>query len=665
MITKISDFKINESLSGDRTREAKLQILIDTARQMIENYKKAEEFEQLKNQKNIEVKEVLERLNKTSVIAEGVLIEVIKPFQQKRFSSKAYFDFVETSVGTISEDFRLLSNEIKATSIKMSAEKEYIRTNKNTRNKETGTMSEGIGDFYNKIKNWVQAFVSKLSVLLNKTERDLGIIMAKAQKFSSMVESVSTFTHTNPDYETIKLTHNFFKSGTGYAVIYKNQSVGFVYLCDDYWCAWSTHFDINNIDQFLDECVQGLHDTEGSSSTADTMEEAIDELVYGLEESVVLEQIEWSEMHGQVHAMLENYNEELYYKVDGISESNFANLTNDIVNYIQSLNMNENVNEDLSPEEERRLRRNRASRDSHARRREQNKNVENVLVKAKEAIKLAQKQSYFEELAKVQEEQVIALLKEFNSKSIAIDDVILNLIRTESKPVLDTAEYEKNMTNAEQVGDAVALMSKALIEIHKNTINVSGSVRQYKDDSNSEEGTFNAHFDWENKTVIPPTANEGIGDYVKSAWNSIKRFFLRFKMASKRFDTALENIVQIQNLNENENKLRLSFRKLKGSLYETIIDPDYYIEDSIEYKVVSEMMLNKDNLIYAHTTNAENYSWVIVYDPLSKNAYYDGILFDKNGKSVNYTESYFTRSNVSNTDEAVSILKSKDQTILI
>ena len=128
---------------------------------------------------------------------------------------------------------------------------------------------------------------------------------------------------------------------------------------------------------------------------------------------------------------------------------------------------------------------------SHARRREQNKNVENVLVKAKEAIELAQKQSYFEELAKVQEEQVIALLKEFNSKSIAIDDVILNLIRTESKPVLDTAEYEKNMTNAEQVGDAVALMSKALIEIHKNTVNVSGSVRQYKDDSNSPDGTFN------------------------------------------------------------------------------------------------------------------------------------------------------------------------------
>lgn len=614
MITKISVFKINESLSGDRAREAKLQILIDTARQMIENYKKAEEFEQLKNEKNIEVKEVLERLNKTSVIAEGVLIEVIKPFQQKRFSSKAYFDFVENSVGTISEDFRLLSNEIKATSIKMSAEKEYIRTNKNTRNKETGTMSEGIGDFYNNIKNWVKAFVSKLSVLLNKTERDLDIIMTKAKKFSSMVESANTFTNTNSDYET----------------------------------------------------------------------------------SVVLEQIEWSEIHGQVHAILENYNEELYYNIDGISDSNFANLTNDIVNYIQSLNINEvtenissnlnkdttlhiiklhiedelkklnnkntlvlkdngqeyikrnnylseyesgsisgkmmayknvldminkfekynptfNVNEklsqdekehiislynngisqsdiadqygynfndvlkvtkylghgswfneeeeeerlgddpmskqyydrtleNLSPEEERRLRRNRASRDSHARRREQNKNVENVLVKAKEAIELAQKQSYFEELAKVQEEQVIALLKEFNSKSIAIDDVILNLIRTESKPVLDTAEYKKNMTNAEQVGDAVALMSKALIEIHKNTVNISGSVRQYKDDSNSPDGTFNARFDWENKTVIPPTANEGIGDYVKSAWNSIKRFFLRFKMASKRFDTALENI---------------------------------------------------------------------------------------------------------------------------
>lgn len=87
------------------------------------------------------------------------------------------------------------------------------------------------------------------------------------------------FSHTDEKFNSTQIEHNFFPEENGFIIQYENKVMGLVYLNDDYWIAWSVDFDIANIKQFLDECVQGLHDTEGSSFTADTFEEAVDELL--------------------------------------------------------------------------------------------------------------------------------------------------------------------------------------------------------------------------------------------------------------------------------------------------------------------------------------------------------------------------------------------------
>jgi hypothetical protein len=154
-----------------------------------------------------------------------------------------------------------------------------------------------------------------------------------------------------------------------------------------------------------------------------------------------------------------------------------------------------------------------------------------------------------EELAKMKQEQIIALLKEFDAKSIAIDDKIVRLISIEGKEKLDQAMYVDYITNAEKVNEGIAEMAMNLMSIHTKVIEVSGSVRHYADDTNLPEGTLDASFDWERKTVRPPASEtpseevkEGVMSFFKNIWNSIKSFFGAFKVASAEVDVALDNI---------------------------------------------------------------------------------------------------------------------------
>lgn len=50
----------------------------------------------------------------------------------------------------------------------------------------------------------------------------------------------------------------------------------------------------------------------------------------------------WTDLHGQIHSMLESYNEDLYNGLYGINSGNFEGLTNDLVMLFNSLHVNEN-----------------------------------------------------------------------------------------------------------------------------------------------------------------------------------------------------------------------------------------------------------------------------------------------------------------------------------
>lgn len=390
MITSITEWhKISETaLSVERAKAAQMQAkinqLIEAGKAMIEAANKAQELSDLKKVKSNEVKELLDKLNNTSIIAKGVLVEIVKPFKQNRLSTTAYMKFIEESTGLIGDDFKALHDEVVSLSKKIKTTEPHLRITKNTRNKETGTLSEAvIADLWNKIKSYFSKFTS----LLSKTENNLDLIKNKTKLFLSL-----------------------------------NESIG-----------------------------------------------------------------------------------------------------------------------DIDLEEIRRRRRNDASKISHAKRREQNKLIATSLDKAKELIELTEQETYYLELKKLNQKIITDLLTEFSAKSVAIDDKIITLVNGSESEVLDIDVYKEKITNADNVSVGVAKMAEALMNMHKSVVEISGSVRQYADDTNSPDGTRNARFDWENKTVVLPN-NEGIGSFMRKIWSKIKIFFKSFNDAALKVNIALSKI---------------------------------------------------------------------------------------------------------------------------
>lgn len=594
MITTINEFrKVIESLSDDNERAAKIRALIDLGRQMVENYKKAEEIAEQKASKNAEVKDLLERLNKTSVIAEGVLIEVYKPFEQKRLANKEYFDFVNNAVGVISEDFKTLSNAVKEISTKLTGGTSHIKTTKNTAEIPTGTLkaNEGLSDIWNTIKEWFNAFKQSILSLLPGIEDNLSSISKDAVRFHVMRESsasdnyvledaidgflkpyineVSDYRLDSDDTRVIlyvPFADVKFDIADKDAPEWKILNDEFKLFCDAnglYDCGVTSTSDYSDLvlsadthivdmRQYPRESKVNENNKDYSYGTAHLQQqgvklgenvESIDDLIVGQEYCIVdLGLGEWNGGYKYMGYINNVHDFSDTFDIDNdTSATSFTDAEMDeLIDFGQIAFYGDFVNEELSPEQIEA--RNKYSREYKKNRREQDRNIAAVLEKAKEAIALAKEEAYYKALAETNEAMIKSLLAEFDSKSIAIDDKILTLVKVEEKPALDMKTYIEKITNAEEVGEAVAKMATALMGIHTKTIQVSGSVRHIGDTSNSPEGTFDAHFDHETKTVIPPQANEGVVSFLSKVWSKVKGFFASFKIASKQADNALAAI---------------------------------------------------------------------------------------------------------------------------
>ncbi len=386
MITSINEFrKIFESTETD---EQKIARLIELCKTNIATVNKSKELKTLKDTKSSEVKKMLENLNNTSVIAKGVLVEIIKPFKSKRLSTTAYLKFIEDSVGIIGKDFLDLHNEVIAAATKVQTTVSHLRMTNNTKDKATGTISESLlSDIWDKIKG----FFSKLTSLITKTDIHLENIRLKAEKFAMIKEDVST------------------------------------------------------------------EDTNA---------------VLSIEELLAI----------------------------------------------------------------KKAKNNAASKISHQKRRDQNKAITDSLKEAINLVEIANELKQIDELKATQQAEIIQLLSELNGKSIAIDEKILTIVNGSTTEVLDMDEYQDKMANAQNVCQAVATMTTALLNIHTSEFNVSGHIRQHNDTSNSEDGTRNLHYNHDTRQV------EGFVSGVKFVWNKIKGFFNSFKDASHDCDEALANI---------------------------------------------------------------------------------------------------------------------------
>ncbi len=198
MINKISDFKkhleskINESLSGNREYKAKLDLLITTAKEMLDAFAKKEAAETIKSAKNEEIKGVLEQLNAHSIICEGVLIEIIKNHQRPDIDFKAYTEFINDAVNTISEDYKEMHNKIKEIAVTQVDAFSTLRKNKNTNNLETGTVVESlVSDFLSTIKSWVSGIKNWANSFITRSTNKINDIKSQLNKFQYVTETYS------------------------------------------------------------------------------------------------------------------------------------------------------------------------------------------------------------------------------------------------------------------------------------------------------------------------------------------------------------------------------------------------------------------------------------------------------------------------------------------
>jgi hypothetical protein len=477
MITSINEFKkyllkVNESLSKDRSNEFKIKMLVQKCKEFIDASAKKNEFEELKRGKNAEIEAILDEMKATSVIASGVLIEVVKPFQQHRLSSNEYLEFVEKSTGMITEEYKKMHQKAIQLATKDSDGYAYLRQFPNKKNLPTGTLTnEGVKDFFlNIIKN-IKNFLASFKIKLNNIKNE-------AMKFQSMNESISGV--NNPIESVQEFDDIYNTTANSYLNNNKKEELINLYNTDHI-------FNIIKIDKSI-----------------------------GRMES----KREYQKQYKQLPISAKSFNE---YQDTEYLEQIFVS------DYMKQTNENNSTT---------------------------NNKLTEVLEKAKEVIELAEQETYFEELKKVKQQEIIDMLNEFKMKKIAIDNVLVQIIKVEGKPKFYDKDYQEAMTNAEIVGESISEMANDIFSLYTKVSQVSGSVRQYKDDTNSPDGTLNATFDYVFKKVILPEdnpnyvkqeskINEGLKEIISNLFNKIKRFISSFKISSRRCDNALEQLKTI------------------------------------------------------------------------------------------------------------------------
>jgi hypothetical protein len=178
---------------------------------------------------------------------------------------------------------------------------------------------------------------------------------------------------------------------------------------------------------------------------------------------------------------------------------------------------------------------------------ESNPQTEAIQNTLKEAIKLieeTEQEKYYIALVETKKTEIIKLLSELNGKKYAIEDKILSIVQMKGGPKLTESDYVSKMSNAEEVGSEIADMAQSLFSLYTKSFQVSGSLRQYGDDTNLPDGTLGATFDYIFNTVIPPETNvsERVSSFLLRAIRKIKSYISSFKIASKRCDLALNQI---------------------------------------------------------------------------------------------------------------------------
>lgn len=580
MITDLKNFKIHlESLSTDRANKAKLDLLIQTAKEMVDAYAKSEAFEIAKKAKNEEIKKLLNDLGTHSIVCKGTLIEVIGVYDNHTTNLTDYTTFVEQSVATLGKQYKEMHDKIKAASTEVTAENEYLRFNKNPKNIPTGTM-EGIGST---IKGWLSSFKNWVIGFLPKAKQEINFIKAELQKQLGLNDKIygiadSKVNESSPQIFThnIKFTWANNSSIHGDYFFPKNGEIFFGRILDildsfnieyevedesdeneytRYNIIFECYSDIvhNKIipkllplfkknecfelyseDDSLNDYFMGTYTYESVINEATFKSKYKQKIFDVLSTNPQLDYLDLAKACGfKPEDTSSNYS--LYANLIKLLQENIVTRVRDGKKFIYSL-------VSLAPRQAIPA---TSKVDIVEPIPVDNAVLQETLAKASELISDAEQEVYFLELAKIKEKQVIAMLNDFKSKKLAIDDKVLQLIKVSAGARLNKAEFMDKMTDANVVTEAIADMASNLFAIYTKSFQAAESVRQHKDETGLPEGTLGATFDWIMKKVVPgePNIKENVViDFFKNIGRKLKQYISNFNILSKRTDMALSHI---------------------------------------------------------------------------------------------------------------------------
>ena len=537
-IGHLPDSKVNESLSKDRANKAKLDMLIQAAREMMEYKEKAKQFAELKKSGNVELEQLLDDMEATSIVANGVLVEVIKPYETHRLDTKEYTKFVEDSIDTIGEGYKQMHDNALKLAETVKKGYAYTRTAQNKKGLDTGTL-ESL-DMFKKFASWIKEQISKFKNFLNSFKSDLTDIKSQALQFQNINESL--YGYALHGYDNVKATdvhisqikwgdtviHNGEMKTVGKNDIKYDSFMGTSLFGDNYKSGTKLVKKIDFIvPKNIDESVYPGRESKYKNKIVEVLATSND--------------LSYLELFDKTGFTTTSEDYGLYRNVQLLLEDNIITRFKDGRKYRYNLDSTVDTTQiDMTDATTGPV---------------DNAPVVEALEKAKEVIENAEQEKYYEELAKVKQKQVMDLLREFGAKKVAIDDKIVSLIEVQESTRIDMEKYQDYMMNADEVSESIADMATNLFGLYTKVSKVSGSVRQFADDQGLEDGTLNATFDYVFKTVTKPEDNlnnpkrttvepveEGIGSWIKKVWRGIKRFFSNFRISSKRVDIALKNI---------------------------------------------------------------------------------------------------------------------------
>lgn len=516
MITNIRLFR--ESLSKDVQFDTKKRMLMEKIQSLINVKAEIDLTKSKLSEQHGKVNEVLKKMNTHSIICNGILIETYGAFKSNRFDSKSFFETLETSVDTLGKDVLDIANKYKDIyeyEVEMKFTKGLANGTKAKAPRPHGdyTQNEGfndivgkVGSFFSGIFSWARSFFRKAEKNLIDVQNNLASIGINVSITESLNENIAV------DSAYLMNMRNVDK------LIKTSDLSGYIKNSK-----YKRHI-INVLSTISNATFKQLHVNPTYSGSSNTL-------------SVLVELI----FCGFVVRKKQGAKKYIYnLTVEGYDLLNKNNITITISEPTTTATQAESETSNKVYDPSTPIKVQKPTFDTSY--------VAEALDYAKDAITLNKAKLSLETEEQMLKEDIIKLFDELNLLEIVVDDKIHKMY-TQKRTYLNAPEFQKAITDAEEVGEEISDLMIDLVSQHVKEFETSGSTRQFADNSGLADGTLGAHFDHETKQVVMERMrkrnarikriNENI---FKKAWNWIKSSIKRIINTRKNVEQKLAQI---------------------------------------------------------------------------------------------------------------------------